>query len=513
MIPVYNTNPVMLKELAESLVAQTYPNWEAILYDGASTKPETRAALQEVAAMDERLKVVYGAENGGISGNSNEGLKHCSGEYVALCDHDDLLTADALYRVAEILSTQAVDILYSDEDKIDENNTYHHSAHFKPDFCLDNLRAGNYICHLMVIRRSLMEAVGGFRSAFDGSQDHDLVLRCCEQAKHIVHIPRILYHWRTVGSSASHQHLDRCIEASRKAVEEHIARMGTPGKVRVERGSLRIAYDVDDQMSVNIIITDNADPNTWDGFVKAMKALRKAYRVTFTVISPLQSSATDLEARWVAWQPDETVYAAMNRAADLAEENMLCFLHAATFMHGIQWLKELLMLAQREDVGAVTPVLTTMMGRIVHAGYTVGMEKGALCRHRKLPTKAGGWHGIMHTVHNVAALSAACFVVRKDHLLPFEEAYIGPLGMVDWCLRMGKAGYAHVFTPHAVGNLNDSAAQELLLADCCHKVEDEVLFNRLWPRPVQDPCYSEHFCRERADFSLPKPHGKDAFHA
>ena len=194
LVPVYNTDPAMLRAAAESFRAQTYPHWEAILLDGASTKPETVQCLKELEKLDDRLRVVFSGENLHISGNSNAALRHAKGEWIALCDHDDLYTPDALYWVMDAVERENPDFIYSDEDKVSEDGKVFFEAHFKPDYCPDNLRSGNYICHLMVMRRSLIDAAGGFRSAFDGSQDHDLALRCMEHTTRVTHIPRVLYH-------------------------------------------------------------------------------------------------------------------------------------------------------------------------------------------------------------------------------------------------------------------------------------------------------------------------------
>ena len=163
VIPVYNTDPALLQELADSLTAQVYPDWEACMYDGMSTRAETIAALDSLAAQDPRFRIVHGKANDGISGNSNHALAMATGEWVALCDHDDLLEPDALYRMAQTIRDENPDMLYSDEDFINASGTVHTSPHFKPDFCPDTLRSGNYVCHLMVLRRTLLEKIGGFR--------------------------------------------------------------------------------------------------------------------------------------------------------------------------------------------------------------------------------------------------------------------------------------------------------------------------------------------------------------
>ena len=180
VIPVYNTDPGMLRALLESLRAQTYRNFEAVLWDGGSTRAETLAVLDETAKTQGDgpavFRVIRGEENLGISGNTNEAVKAAKGDYAVLCDHDDLLAPDALWRAAECIAAKRPDVIYSDEDRITENGRRHMDPHYKPDYCPDTLVSDNYMCHMAVIRRDLLEETG-LRSGFDGSQDHDLFLR------------------------------------------------------------------------------------------------------------------------------------------------------------------------------------------------------------------------------------------------------------------------------------------------------------------------------------------------
>ena len=189
VIPVYNTDPKMLGDLVDSLENQSYLNFEAVLYNGASTREETNAVLKERGEREPRFRVFSGEENRGISGNTNEALKLARGEYIALCDHDDLLAPDALWRVAECIAEKQPDVIYTDEDRITQSGRRHMDPHYKPDYCPDNLVSDNYICHMTVIRKALLEETGGLRSGFDGSQDHDLFLRVAEKTDKIEHLP------------------------------------------------------------------------------------------------------------------------------------------------------------------------------------------------------------------------------------------------------------------------------------------------------------------------------------
>ena len=504
IVPVYNTEPRLLRELAESFIAQTYTDWEACLYDGCSPRADTGAMLAEIAALDPRIHVTRGTANDGIAGNSNHALDMAHGDWIALCDHDDLLTPDALWRMAEAAAKGDADLIYSDEDKINEDGSVFYAPNFKPDFCPDNLRSGNYVCHLMLLRRETMERAGRFHAGFDGSQDHDLTLRCSEITDRIVHVPRVLYHWRTLKSSASHSNLDKCTDAACRAVEEHIRRIGLPGRVENMNGQPRIRYDTKPGAKIDVIAVESGDPQLWAGFYREL-ARAAGPDVRFTIISPWKDSAIGVpDCRWIEWRPQENVFACMNRAARAADGEFLVFLHGAVVMQGDTWLEELQMYAQRDDVGAVTPQLVDHAGRIVHGGFALELDRPVMNRGAGLPRQAGGWHGMMTTSHNVGAVSAACLMIRRDHFIPFDEGYTGALGTADWCLKLSRNGLRHVYTPHARGRLQDQTARNWLLAEKDIPPEDEARFRAAWGEHVHDPCYSELCGRKRADWSLPE---------
>lgn len=481
VVPVYNTNPAMLRAMAESILQQTYTHWEAVLFDDCSPSQATVEALQAVADMDERFRVHRGESNQGISACSNSALALARGQWIALLDHDDLLTPDALYTVAKTILAQEPDLIYSDEDKVTEDGNRHTDPHFKPDFCPDDLRSGNYICHLMVIRKALLDKVGGFRTAFNGSQDHDLALRCTEHTDKIAHIPRVLYHWRTVGGSVSHQNLMRCVDAACQAVQEHMGRIGWPGTAEPCNGNIRLRYDIKGQPTVGVYIfgKDEAacqpcrDSLRQDGFP----------RMTIHAV-PM----------------GENRFAAMNAAAASAREDVLLLLDASVQVLEPGFVTELLMYAQRDDVGAVTPKLIDRRRLITHGGFAVGMQGLAQCRQPHIPSHVGGWHLMMQISHNVAAVSAACLMVRRDHFIPFDEGYRSGLGAVDWSLQMGAKGLRHVFTPYALGKCED---KELLLLNKERNRPDASRYMARWPH-AKDACYSSLFAREKGNYRLRK---------
>lgn len=493
LVPVYNTDPGMLRELADSFLAQTYPRWEAVLLDGASTRAETAAMLREIAGRDERFRVIFSGENLHISGNSNAALAHARGEWIALCDHDDLYTPDALYWVMDTVEREQPDLIYSDEDKVSEDGRVFFAAHFKPDYCPDNLRSGNYICHLMVMRRSLVEAAGGFRSAFDGSQDHDLALRCMECTSRVAHIPRVLYHWRSVGSSMSHQNLMRCVDAARRAVEEHINRVSPGGRVTLENNCLRVHYRLPENKRVSLIVLDGGEEEA--SLRRCLDALERTDWPDTELL--VLSNRKGLPGRVIA-PGDRGRFAALNLGAAQASGDYLAFVDGSVAVEDPGWLRELVMLAQREEIIAAVPALFDGRGRMLHAGYALGMAHVASCRQQGLPRTAGGWHGLEHTAHNVGAVSAACLVMRRERFLPFDESYASDLGSVEWSLRARAAGGWFAFTPFSRATAGRGAP--VLRDGEAHPGEEARLTAAYGP--LRDPCYSPLFSRKKADFHL-----------
>ncbi|MEO0835807.1 MAG: glycosyltransferase [Cyanobacteria bacterium J06642_3] len=259
IVPVYNPEENFLRQAIESVLAQVYPNWELCLADDCSTKPYVKSVLEEYAQQDSRIKITFRHENGHICHTSNSALSLATGEYIALLDHDDLLPPHALARVVELLNKHTeADFIYSDEDKVDEQNV-HKDPFFKPDWCPDSFLARMYTCHLGVYRRSLVTEVGNFRIGFEGSQDYDLVLRVTEKTDQIYHIPDILYHWRIhqQSTAAASDAKPYAANAAQKALTEAIQRRGEPGKIKTRAnlpGVYTVRYEIKEPKLVSIII-------------------------------------------------------------------------------------------------------------------------------------------------------------------------------------------------------------------------------------------------------------------
>lgn len=474
LIPVYRPRPVFLQELLESLLQQTEEKWEACFYHTGDIA-ENKDILDRYAEKDARIRVQHANFNEGISGNTNRAFAMAKGAWIALCDHDDLLAPHAFWLVADILEKEQTDIVYTDEDKITENGKVHTDPHLKPDFSPDTLCSSNYICHLLVFRRELMEQVGGERSAFDGSQDHDLMLRLSECSERISHVHAICYHWRTVGNSASHTNLMRCLQASCRATEEHMGKLGFPVRAVPEHGVLHLEYSIQKPLRVEAFVYGHAE-----------NCMQELQHSDWDRISVTQLALE--ENRWMAYE----------KAAAHSEADVLLFVDSAVEHIPVNMVRELLMYAQRDDVGAVTPALTDRRGHIRHAGFAYPLDGFAQCLQEGVLVGAGGWHNLLRQAHNVGAVSGACFMIRRDHWIPFDTAYQGGLAMVDWCIRLGRQGLHHVYTPHGAVICRPS---ELLLKGTVRHPEDLRRIEQKFGEE-KDPCYHPAFRRNRADFHL-----------
>ena len=479
VIPVYNTDPGMLRALLDSIAAQSYENFEAVLYDGASTRAETLAVLEEAAKADPRLRVIRGNVNKGISGNTNEAVKEAKGEYAVLCDHDDLLAPDALWRAAECIAAKHPDVIYSDEDRITENGRRHMDPHYKPDYCPDNLVSDNYICHMAVIRRDLLEETG-LRGGFDGSQDHDLFLRLSEKTSRIEHLPYILYSWREVFSSKSHLDLWTCLDNGCRASVEHEGKMGRKAEAVPVNKEIRLWYEIPADAAVEAIVHGKSEEECRECLGELQFRTDWPY-LTGSIVTGGEEERIRM----------------INEAAATSKADYLLLLDAGVTEMNRYFIREMLMYAQRDDVAGVTGVLTDPKGRITHGGFAVGMEHTAQCVNEGMYYRAGGWHDMMNKVHNVSAVSLCCLMVKRANWVPLDEGFKGGLAAVDLGLRQRLAKKWFVFTPHAKAEL---APNRLLLSGTARNENDTAFFEQKWGKDIHDPCYSGRFSKKKANY-------------
>ena len=478
VIPVYNTDPGMLSALLDSLESQSYLNFEAILYDGGSTRAETVRVLENRSKTEPRFRMIRGGENKGISGNTNEAVSLARGEYIVLCDHDDLLSPDALWQVASRIAEKQPDMIYSDEDRITQSGRRHMDPHYKPDYCPDNLVSDNYICHLAAIRKVLLEETGGLRSGFDGSQDHDLFLRIAEKTGRIEHIPRVLYSWREVFSSKSHRDLYTCLENGCRAAVEHEAALGRKAEAVPVNGVIRLWYTIPEDASVEAIVHGSSEEEC-QACLGELQFRTDWPKLTGSILVAGEEERIPL----------------INEAARTSSADYLLVLEAGVTEMNRYFIREMLMYAQREDVAGVTGVLTDRKNRITHGGFALGTESIARCANENRYVTAGDWYDMMNKVHNVSAVSLCCLMVKRENWMDLDESFRGGLAAAELGMRQREAGKWFVFTPHARARLEPCA---LLLSGDSRDPLDTARFEALRGKTVHDPCCSEHFIRKKA---------------
>ena len=468
VMPVYNVEPRWLNAAVESVRTQFYPNWQLCIADDASTVPATREALDAIEAIgDERIVVTRLETNHGIAGASNAALDLATGDYVGLLDHDDELTRDALLEMARQIIQKRPDLLYSDEDKLDEEGR-HIDPHFKPDFSPDYLLSNNYVCHFSVLKRELIGSIGGFRTGFDGAQDFDLILRATEAAQSVVHVPQVLYHWRRVpGSTAvtSAAKPESSI-AGRRALVDAMKRRAEDSTI--EPGpfpnTFRVRRNVLGEPLVSILIPFRDKPALLMSCVNSILE-RTDYR-NFEIIG-IDNGSVDAQvkvARETLEKRDSRVrfldfdapfnYSAINNfAASQSSGEHLLMLNNDTEVISAEWLRAMLEHSQRPEVGVVGAQLLYPDRSLQHAGVIIGLGGVAGHSHLMLPTGHPGYFSRPRLIQNLSAVTFACAMTRRE---VFEQ--LGGLNDreltvafndIDYCLRAREAGYLVVYTPYA----------------------------------------------------------------
>lgn len=467
VIPLFNTPEKYLKELIDSVVAQSYGNWELCLADG-STSPKTGAYIKKHYNSEGRIVYRKIEENLGISGNTNFAISMGTGEFIMFCDHDDVVAPNALYEMVKVINEKPkTDIVYTDEDLINSDGTVHSSPRFKPDFNFDFLRSINYICHIFLVRKSLIDRVGMLRKEFDGAQDYDFILRCCEQTEHIAHVPKVLYHWRahdnsTAGNPESKQY---AVDAGKRALEEHYRRMGY--EAVVENTGIFIVYrtimKVKGNPKVSVIILNKDHREDLEKCVVSIeeKTDYPNYEIivvennselpeTFAFYEELQRRYSNVKV--VTWDGPFNYSAINNYGAEYATGDYYLMLNNDIEVISPGWMSEMLGYCQREDVGIVGAKLYYSDDTVQHAGVVVGVGGFAghvLTRFRKGET---GYFGRLVTIQDTSAVTAACLMIKKSiyQLIGgFDEEFVVALNDIDLCLKVRALGQLVVFNPYA----------------------------------------------------------------
>ncbi len=520
-LPTYNTKKQFLTELIDSLEAQTYSNWELCIADGNS---ENKGEIESIIRRNPKIKYVMLDENKNIVGNTNEALKLCTGEYIGLLDHDDTLAPFCLYEVVKALNENpGADVLYSDEDKFTTSWGARFQPHFKPDFSPDYLRSINYITHFLVIKKTLMDSIGGFREGYDGAQDYDLVLRATEKANKVVHIPKILYHWRVHENSTSKDigAKQYAVDAGKRAIESHLERIGMPGEVMsVDNKSMyRVRFNVDDEEKVSIIIPNKDHIDDLKKCINSILSRSTYGNYEIVIVENNSTRATTfnyykkLEKHnkiKIVYYKGEFNYSKINNfAIDQCKGKYLLFLNNDTEVITPEWIEEMTMFAQRDDVGAVGSKLLYPNGTIQHAGVVIGL--GGIAGHVNsgLPRDADGYFSRLKLVNNFGAVTAACMMVKKDDFIKagrFEESLEVAFNDIDLCVKMLRMHKYNVYTPFCELFHYESKSRGLdLEGEKNKRFQREVkLAGELWKDELSkgDPYYNPNLSLYSGVFGL-----------
>ncbi len=463
IVPLYNTDTDFFRELLYTVHLQTYKNWELCLADG-SDEP-----LQDIVKMvekDKRIKYKFLGKNGGISENTNSAIALATGDYVALLDHDDMLDISSLYEVVKKLNEDNnIDFLYSDEDKFHFIDEPYYAPHFKPDFAPDTLRACNYICHLSVFKKSLLESIGGFRTEFNGAQDYDIILRIVEKANKIAHISKVLYHWRVHGKSTSMtmEVKPYAIDAGKKAIEEHLKRIGLNGKVYEgpNSGTYGIDYEVIGNPKVSIIIPNKDNVDLLKNCINSIleKTTYKNYEIV-VIENNSESQETfdyyrqleDQEKTAVLYYPEKgfNYSKIINFGVKGVDGDFVVQLNNDITLITEDWLEKMIGFCQRDDVGAVGVKLYYPDDTIQHAGIIVGARTVAAHVFRGLKKDDDGYFGHHNIIQNINAVTAACIMTKRsiyEEVGYMNEEFAVAFNDVDFCLKIRNTGRLIVYNP------------------------------------------------------------------
>ena len=528
VVPLYNTPLNFLEELLDSVVNQTYRNWELCCVD-AGQDTAVGQHVQARAKADPRIRYQKLTENEGIAGNTNHGFELATGDYIALLDHDDILHPCALWYTAQAIVEQGADFVYTDEATFEGKVENVVLYHFKPDFMLDNLRSNNYICHLTTFSKVLMEqAGGGERAEYNGSQDYDLFLRLTEKAQKIAHIPHALYYWRSSPNSTASDISAKtyCIDAGIAALKAHYARCGvavddvtlipgTPGYYKTDYtmahpGRVSILIPTCDHIrDLETCVESIYARTTYPDFEILLIENNSKEEQTFRSYERMQKEHPDT-LKVLTWQGKGFNYSALNNfGARYATGEYLLLLNNDTEVITPGWLEEMVMYAQQKRVGCVGAKLLYPDDTIQHAGVGFGIGGVAGHLHKYFPATSDGYMGRLNYVQDVYGDTAACLLIRKeiyDEVHGLDESYAVAFNDVDFCVRVREAGYTNVFTPFA--QLYHYESKSRGMEDNPEKqkrFQGEVLrFQARWGDLLAkgDPCTNPNFDIQREDFSL-----------
>lgn len=525
IVPVFNAPEHFLTAMIESVFSQTYSNWELCITDGASKGTYIKRILKEYARKDRRIKLKFISKNRGIAGNSNEAIVLATGDFITFLDHDDTLPQFALYEVINTINKNPnVDFIYSDEDKITEDGSKRIEPHFKQEWAPDTMLSYNYICHLSVIRKTVIDKVGRFREGFDGAQDYDLFLRALSISKCIVHIPKILYHWRAHKESTAleGQTKNYSIESSKRAITDYLINLNVKDFNVLEGlayGTFQVSYKIEENPEVCIIIPSKDQVESLKKCITSI--FNKTYYKNYNILI-VDNMSQELETfnyyeiiknknrvSIINYNKPFNFSAINNYAVSKVQTDYILLLNNDIEVINGYWLTAMLEHAQRKAVGAVGAKLYYSNDTIQHAGVIIGLGGVAGHSHKHFPAKANGYFHRLMIIQNLSAVTAACMMIRKDlfhEIGGFDEKYSHAFNDVDLCMKIRKAGYLIVYTPNAELYHHESLSRGY--EDTPEKQkrfnEEIKLFTKQWNYVLEkgDPYYNPNLTLAKEDFSI-----------
>ena len=522
LVPTYRTPEDFLRQMIESVLNQTYPYLELCIADGSGENISVEKVVKEYQAKDQRVRYQRLEKNEGIAGNTNAAIRMATGDYLALFDHDDLLSPNALFEVASTIEKDKADVVYTDEDKVTSDLKEHFQPHFKPDFNPDLLCSNNYICHLFVVKRSLALKLGGQDPAYDGAQDYDFIFRCTEEAEKIVHVPKILYHWRCHEDSTAENPESKmyAFDAGKRAIEAHLQRIGAKAEVSHTKdlGFYRVKYQVQGNPKVSIVIPNKDEKET---LKKCLESIWQKTTYSNYEIILVENNSTTREirdyyqeldgkngVRVVYWDKEFNYSAINNFGISYAKgEYILCLNNDITVISP-EWMEELLANCQRPEVGIVGARLYYPDNTIQHAGIVLGMGGCAGSLFVGLARSRGGYLHKAALQQDLSAVTAACFMVKKEAFEKvggFEEKLAVAFNDVDFCLKVRHAGYLVVYDPYAELYHHESKTRGYENTEAKkRRFQEEIEYMRChWmPDILRDPYYNENLSLKASDYSL-----------
>ena len=529
LTPLWNTPENFLREMIESVQAQTYQNWELCLADGSDDAHAYVGEIcREYAAKDSRIVYKKLEKNGGIAENTNRCLEMATGEFVAPFDHDDLLHPCVLYEYVKVINEKDADYIYCDEATFKNGDVNQMiTMHFKPDYAIDNLRANNYICHFSMFDKKLLEGTELYRTKFDGSQDHDMILRLTDKARNVVHVPKLLYYWRQHAGSVSSgvEAKPYVVESARGAVADHLRRHGFANfkitSTRAFETIFKITYEIIGEPKISIIIpnkdhvedlrrciTSIIEKSTYDNYEIIVVENNSETREIFAYYEEL---ANNPAVKIITYKGDFNYSAINNLGVSEASGEYVLLLNNDIQIITVNWMEEILMYAQRPDVGAVGAKLYYPDKTIQHAGVVIGLGAHRTAGHVHYRQKREnlGYMGRLCYAQNMSAVTGACLLVKKalyEEAGGLDESFAVSLNDVDFCLKLRRLGYLNVFTPFAEAYHYESASRgsDMTGEAAARYNAESARFREKWKAELEagDPYYNPNFSLDKSDISL-----------